>query len=93
MLARHEDEIEAVRQRPGGGGRVRAADGARRPRRVEAVPVVAFGLQPLDLHVNGVAEFRQRRRLAPPHDAPEAIVRGDLPLHGKGGAGVAGQGE
>ena len=91
VLAGHEDEIEAVGQGAGGGGGARAADGARRPGRVEAVPVVAFGLQALDLHVNGVAEFRQRRRLAAAHHGAEGVVRRDLPAYGECVAGIARQ--
>ena len=91
VLAGDEDEVETIGQGAAGGGGAGAADLTRHARGVEAVPVVAFGLEAGGLHMHGVAELRQRRGFSASHHGAEGIVRRDLPADGKCVAGIAGQ--
>ena len=57
----------------------RPADRADLAARPEAIPVPAVGLEPLNLHVNGVGVLGDGPRDALLHHAREALVGGDLP--------------
>ena len=61
------------------GRRLGAARGAPLLAGLEAIPVVAAGLEPVDFHMNGMGEFRPRDRRAGPDDRAETVVRRHFP--------------
>jgi hypothetical protein len=81
---RAADEAEAhLRGAAAERGRgARAADRARLAARVEAVPVLAIGLQFVDLDVDRVPVVRPGQRGAPADAAVQRLVVRDLPAHG-----------
>ena len=79
VLAGGEGEAEAPGNLSGGGRGPEPAGWAPAPARVEPVPVPPPRLEPLDLGVDGVSEFRESAALPGPDDLPEGVVGRHLP--------------
>ena len=82
MLARRDREAHPVAA-ASGGRCAQASDGAHRVHRCEAVEIPAIRLQPGDVDVNAVRQFRCRGRASRMDDAGELLVVGDFPGHAR----------
>jgi hypothetical protein len=80
MLAATDREPQTIHRRAGRRRRSGAAGLTDFIARAEAVPVLARRLEPRDLDVDAVAQFRPRRRGPLLHDVLEPRIVRDLPV-------------